>query len=158
MKKNTFFAIISSIVLGALLPGCDPYGYDSYTDPYSYDTSSDVLSLRNFSSDTTVWYIPDRESALGTLPAELSEWQKIAIFEILPHSTYYLSFDSGDNYVTPLETYQTTDALSIYVFKKADWRTHTWEELIQNELWCYFGTYTVEQAVAANCTITYPIQ
>lgn len=133
-------------------------GYDSgyYDDDY-YETNDVVLTARNFSSDATVWYIPDKTHA-DPLSDEMSEWQKISLFEIDTHSSYCIRFDSNDNYVTPIETYGIGDTLTLYIFKKDVWDSHSWQELVNDRLWSCKARYSVADAISAKGIITYPIQ
>lgn len=150
--------IIALIAAGFLFGACSSaFDYDrgNYDDSY-YETNSEVLTIRNFSSDATVWFIPDRDHA-EVLPDELSEWQKISVFEVEPHSSYPILFDSNDFYVTPIETYGPEDTLIVYVFKKDVWNGYSWKELVEGRLWSCKAGYSVQDAVSSSGIITYPM-
>lgn len=155
MKKNILI-FVSVIAAAFLASSCDRY-YDKYYDPSYYETSNDFMTLRNYSSEATVWFIPAKENS-GTLPSELSEWQKISIYEIDAHSAMTLKFDSLDSYVTPVETYAPTDRMVIYVFPKKVWDSHTWAELVSGEMWTGKGSYSVDEMVQLNKIVTYPMR
>ena len=140
----------------AAVCGCDKY-YDGYYDDLYYETSKDVLTFRNFSNDTTVWFIPDSEHS-GNLPEELSEWQKISIWELNPHSACTISFDSNDSYETPVETYGVNDRMVIYVFKKSVWESHSWNELVNGRMWSGKVAYSVDDVLKLNRIVTYPMR
>lgn len=152
MKR--IFAVLTALVL---ICSCSA-DYDSgYYDDNYYETNDVVLTARNFSSDATVWYIPDKPHA-DPLSDEMSEWQKISLFEIDAHSSYSIRFDSKDNYVTPIETYGMGDTLTLYIFKKDVWDSHSWQELVHDGLWSCKARYSVADAISAKGIITYPIQ
>ncbi|MBP9987563.1 MAG: hypothetical protein KBT44_06555 [Bacteroidales bacterium] len=152
MKKH--IAIIA--LIAALACSCDKY-YDGYYDPEYYATSKDFLTLRNYSSDVTVWFIPAKENS-ETLPDELSEWQKISIYEINGQSARTLTFDSEDNYVTPVETYGIDDEMVIYVFKKEIWDAYEWKDLVKGKKWSGKCSLSVKDALESKSVITYPIR
>lgn len=152
MKRN--IAIIA--LVAALACSCDKY-YDGYYDPEYYKTSKEFLTLRNFSNDATVWFIPAKENS-EVLPDELSEWQKISIYEINGQSALTLTFDSDDNYVTPVETYGINDKIVIYVFKKEVWDACSWEDLVKGKKWSGKCTLSVEEALASRQVVTYPMR
>lgn len=151
MKR--YIALIAMIA--GLTCSCDKY-YDRY-DPKYYESSTDFLTLRNYSSDATVWFIPAKENS-KVLPDELSEWQKISIFEVSGKSAVTLSFDSKDNYVTPVETYGIKDTMAIYVFKKDVWNKNEWKELVRGQKWCGKCVLSVEDALKLQKVITYPMR
>lgn len=154
MRTKIILAVLPAVV--ALVCGCDRY-YDSEYDERYYETSKDFMTLRNFSSDTTVWFIPERDNA-ATLPSELSEWQSISVYEIGPHSAMILTFDSNDSYVTPVETYGVEDRMVIYVFKKKVWESNDWSALVSGKMWCGCVSYSVDEIVALNKIVTYPMR
>ena len=154
MKR--IYSIILAVAALLVLSACDRY-YDGYYDDEYYESSTNFLTLRNFSSDTTVWFIPEKAYA-ESLPAELSEWQRISIFELWPHSSEILSFDSGDNYETPLETYGVADRFTIYIFKKSVWESYTWQDIVNGKMWCGKCSLTVDDAVAQKRVVSYPIR
>lgn len=154
MKKIIIY--ISVLAAAVLAVSCNKYN-DGYYDPAYYKTSREFLTLRNFSSEATVWFIPAKENSV-TLPAELTEWQKISVYEIDAKSSYTLTFDSDDSYVTPVETYSTTDKMVIYVFPKKVWDAHTWSELVAGQMWTGKGSYTVDEMVALKKIVTYPMR
>lgn len=157
MKKTIYLIMAAAVALMAAACSKD-YSYDSgYYDDRYYETSKEVLTLRNFSSDTTVWFIPELECA-ENLPSELSEWQKIAVTQLLPHSSGTLTFDSNDSYVTPIETYGPDDNLSIYVFKKNVWDNYLWSDIVKDRMWCGHCTLSVEEAIALRGIVTYPMR
>ncbi|MBQ0077138.1 MAG: hypothetical protein KBS55_00685 [Bacteroidales bacterium] len=131
--------------------------YEGYYDNAYYEKTKNFLTLRNYSSDATVWYIPDVDHA-DVLPTELTEWQKIAIYSVDAHSSGSLTFDSSDNYETPVETYGVDDELVIYVFKKDVWNSHSWSELVAGQMWCGKCTLSVEDALKSNGIVTYPMR
>lgn len=150
--------IIIALSAIALLCSCNKDYYDEgYYDDKYYKSSKEVLILRNFSSDTTVWFVPEKDHATS-LPAELSEWQKISICEVQPHSSYSLTFDSNDSYVTPVETYGPSDSLQIYVFKKSVWDSHSWEELVSGKMWSGYCSLSVKDAIDLDGIVTYPMK
>ena len=53
MKR--YIALIA--LAAALACSCSKY-YDGYYDPEYYKSSKEFLTLRNYSSDATVWFIP----------------------------------------------------------------------------------------------------
>ena len=152
MKRN----ILAFVLVSVLAVSCDWY-YDGFDEYRYYDNTTQFLTLRNYSSEATVWFIPSKENS-ENLPSELSEWQKISIYDVDSRSSMSLDFDSDDNYVTPVETYSPTDRMVIYVFLKSVWDSHTWAELVNGQLWSAKVSYSVEEIVAQNKTVTYPIQ
>lgn len=155
MKK--YIVLLAAALL--TLSSCHKGGYDSMGDSEipPYETNQGFLLLRNYSSDDTVWFIPDKEHA-DNLPADaLSEWQKISVFTIAAHNSYELTYDSNDNYLTPLETYGVDDKMTFYVFKKKVWDAHTWSELVSKQLWESKCSLSVEDAIKQNRTLTYPM-
>jgi len=155
MKNNIISTIFLAFVAMAAV-SCDKY-YDGYYDPAYYETSTNFMTLRNYSSEATVWFIPARENS-ETLPSELSEWQKISIYELGAKSSMTLSFDSDDSYVTPVETYSPTDKMVIYVFPKTVWDSHTWAELVAGKMWTGKCSYSVDEMVALKKIVTYPMR
>lgn len=152
MKR--YIALIA--LAAALACSCDKY-YEGYYDPEYYKSSKEFLTLRNYSSDATVWFIPAKENS-ETLPEELSEWQKISIYEINGQSACTLTFDSDDSYVTPVETYGPDDRMVIYVFKKDVWDKHGWAELVTGKMWSGKTSLSVEEAVKLKKIVTYPMR
>lgn len=153
MKRNLLLIILSAVAFVS----CNKDYSDGYYDPPYYEAAKSFITLRNFSSDNTVWFIPDK-SCNGMLPAVLTEWQKIAIYEVAAHSSYSMTFDSNDNYVTPIESFGVNDRMTIYVFKKDVWDSHSWSELVNNQLWSSKGEYSAEDFITLNKVVTYPIQ
>lgn len=141
------------------LSSCDKEGFDSIGEETipPYETNKGFMLLRNYSSDDTVWYIPDKEHADNLPIDKLSEWQKISIFNIEAHQSYELTYDSNDNYLTPLETYGVNDKMVFYVFKKQVWEAHSWSELVTGRLWECRCELSVEDAIKQNRTLTYPM-
>lgn len=155
MKRHIGYLLLTVLAI-AILDSCDRYYNGYYDDPF-YETNTMFLTLRNYSSDATVWFIPDA-SCSGELPSELSEWQTIAIYELEPKSAVQLTFDSGDDYVTPVETYGVNDSMSIYVFKKDVWESHGWPELVSGKMWCGRCSLSVEEARKLHGIVTYPMR
>lgn len=154
MKKS----IIITMLAAAVLCACDKNYYrEGYYDDKYYQSSKEVLTLRNFSSDETVWFVPEQRYA-ESLPMELSEWDKISVCQVGPHSSYTLDFDSKDNYVTPIETYGPGDRMSIYVFKKSVWEKYSWQEIVEGRMWCGHCTLSVDEAVKLDGIVTYPMR
>lgn len=153
MKKNILISL-SVIVAAFLASSCDRY-YDGYYDPAYYETSNEFITLRNYSSEATVWFIPEKENS-EILPSELSEWQKISVYEIDAHSAVTLTFDSDDGCVTPVETYAPTDRMVIYVFLKKVWDSHEWAELVSGEMWTGKYSYSVDEMLQLKKIVTYP--
>lgn len=149
-------SILCTVLALAAAVSCDRY-YDGYYDDPYYDTNTYFLTLRNYSSEATVWFIPDAECA-GELPQELSEWQKISVYEVQPQSAVQLSFDSEDNYVTPVETYGIGDRMTIYVFKKNVWDNTEWSEIVAGSKWCGKCSLSVEDARKLKGIVTYPMR
>ena len=148
----------AACLLVAALSACSADKYtEGYYDSKYYESSTSYLTLRNFSSDTTFWFIPEKEYALS-LPEELSEWQKISIYEVAPHSSYILTFDSSDSYVTPEETYGPEDSMAIYVFSADAWKHNSWQELVRGSLWTCSGLYSVEDILSLDGIVTYPMR
>lgn len=153
MKRSLLVMI--AVVLGL---GACSHDYEAgYYDDTYYETNDVVLTARNFSSDATVWFIPDRDHA-DSLPDELSEWLKISVYRIDAHSSYSIMFDSNDGYLTPIETYGKDDTLAVYVFKKEIWDSHSWNELASGELWSCKARYSVADALSTGGIITYPMR
>lgn len=152
--RRFFFNIMVTALVFMVLSSCDRY-YDGYYDDIHHSTSTGFLNLKNYSSEATVWFIPDAETA-GNLPSELSEWQKIDVYEVAPQSSVCLTFDSEDNYVTPVETYGIGDRMEIYVFKKDVWDNYGWAEIVAGRMWCGRFSLSVEEARELNGTVTYP--
>ena len=151
--------ILFAAVLVFALNSCNKQAFDSIGEGGvpPYEQNQGFLLLRNYSSDDTVWFIPDKEHA-ANLPADaLSEWQKIAIYTIAAHQSFELTYDSDDNYITPLETYGVNDKMVFYVFKKKVWETHPWSELVSGKLWVCKCELSVEDAIKQNRTLTYPM-
>lgn len=155
--KNSISHIFAALSLIALFSACSKSDYDMMeTEPF-HEYSTRFLVLRNYSSDDTVWFIPDKDSA-ASLPSELSEWQKIAIYSIPAHGKLDLTFDSTDNYVTPVETYGVNDKIVIYVFKKSVWDSNVWSALVSGKLWSGKCELSVEDARELNGFVTYPMR
>lgn len=156
MKK--IFVILAAAIF--TLSSCNKDGYVSIGEGERppYEDNYGFLLLRNYSSEDTVWFIPDKEHADALPENELSEWQKISIFHIEAHSSMELTYDSSDNYTTPLETYGVEDRMTFYVFKKSVWGSHSWSELVSGQLWTCKYSLSVEEALAQNRTVTYPMQ
>jgi len=155
MKQNIIILALMGIIAFVAV-SCNK-SYDGYYDKEYYETSTEFLTLRNFSSDSTVWFIPERDCA-DNLPESLSEWQKISIFELAPHSSYVLSFDSNDSYVTPVETYEVNDRIAIYVFKRSVWQSHSWAELVSGKMWSGYCRYSVDEMIELRQIVTYPMK
>ena len=153
MKKTIFAALLLCLV------ACNKGSYDSIGEDCvpPYEQNQGFLLLRNYSSEDTVWYIPDREHS-ENLPADaLSEWQKISVFVVPAQSSVELTYDSNDNYLTPVETYGVEDNMVFYVFKKTVWDSNDWKALVSNKLWSGKCSLSVQQALAQSRTVTYPM-
>ena len=148
-------SIIPFIVIASALVSCSKY-VDGYID-YNYGSSTEgsFVTLNNYSSDATVWYIPDLEHA-SALPETLTEWQKTSVYEVDAHSSFTVWFDSTDGYVTPEETYGVSDTMPFYVFKKSDWDAFTWQELVQDQMWAGVRNFTVQQMIDADSNVIFP--
>lgn len=147
--------ILVAVVLSALC-ACDRY-YDGYYDDICVPAPDAFLTFRNLSSDSTVWFVPEKACA-EALPEELSEWQKISIFELEPHSEQVLFLDSNDDYETPVETYGMDDRFTIYIFKKSVWNSYSWQDLVSGKMWSGKCSLTVDEALAMKATVTYPLR
>ena len=157
MKNRIFCGIAAPLLLLPVLllaTGCDKYNVGNTSYDY-IQTSSSFATLNNYSSRATVWYIPEKQYA-DSFPETLSEWQKIDVYEIEARSSHTLTFDSDDNYVTPIETYGASDSMVFYVFFKSDWDSFSWKELCEGKMWAGKCTLTAEQLVKASRTVTYP--
>ncbi|MBP9986961.1 MAG: hypothetical protein KBT44_03435 [Bacteroidales bacterium] len=155
MKRHIGYIFLIALAVAGL-SSCDRY-YDGYYDDLYYETNTVFLTLRNYSSEATVWFIPDVKCD-GELPSELSEWQKIAVYAVEPKSAVQLTFDSSDDYVTPVETYGVNDRMAIYVFKKEVWDSHDWPELVTGKMWCGRCSLSVEEARELHSIVTYPMR
>lgn len=155
MKAYIYNLLVFALVI-VTLGSCKGYDKGYYDEKY-YETNVNFLTLRNYSSDATVWFVPDVEYA-ENLPSELSEWQRIAIYDVDAHSSGYITFDSNDNYVTPVETYGVGDKMVIYVFKKDVWEKYEWPEIVAGKMWCGKCSLSVEDARELNGIITYPMR
>lgn len=155
MKKFIEFILLISAAI-TVLGSCDRY-LDGYYDDRYYETNTDFLTLRNYSSDSTVWFIPEA-GCKGDLPSELSEWQLISVYRVPPKSAVQLSFDSNDNYETPVETYGINDMMTIYVFKEKVWDKYGWGDIVAGQMWCGKCRLSVEEAVALHGIVTYPMR
>lgn len=135
---------------------CDKAYEGSYpvSDPVENNVS--FMMLRNFSSETTVWFIPDKACATS-LPTVLSEWQLISVWEVKPNSKVSVTFDSNDGYVTPIETYGVDDKMAFYVFKKSVWDSNDWATLVKNKMWCGCCFLSASEVLEMNRMVTYPI-
>lgn len=155
---NRIYSIITVLAAALLISGCNKY-YDGIEDSENkyVEHNSRFLILRNYSSDDTVWFIPDKDCAT-TLPAVLDEWHKISVFEVEAHSSYDLTFDSTDNYVTPVETYGVNDKMVFYVFKKSVWEANDWATLVSGKMWSGKCELSVDDARALNGFVTYPMK
>lgn len=153
MAKHLIRIVVLALSL-TVLSSCFQYN-NGYFDIPLYEGNTDYLTLKNYSSESTIWLIPDAEHA-GQLPSELSDWLKTDLYEIEPRMSRQLSFDSTDGYVTPAETYGIGDKMVIYVFKKEIWDNHGWEEIVEGSLWCNKYTLSVDDALNHNKTIIYP--
>ena len=155
MKK--ILTLFAAAVLA--LSSCNKGDFDSIIGDEipPYETNHGFMLLRNYSSDDTVWYIPDKEHADNLPTDKLTEWQQISIYTVEAHQSYELTYDSNDNYITPLETYGVDDEMTFYIFKKYVWDTHSWSELVAGKLWECKCTLSVEEALAQNRTLTYPM-
>ncbi|MGN1226917.1 MAG: hypothetical protein ACI4TL_06755 [Candidatus Cryptobacteroides sp.] len=155
MKK--IFVILTTLFC---LVSCMQKGYDSIGEDCvpPYEHNQGFMLLRNYSSDDTVWFIPDKDHAENLPTESLTEWQKISVFTVPAHSSYELYYDSQDNYITPVETYGVEDRMVFYVFKKEIWDSKSWQELVEGQLWSGNCSLSVEEARAQNCTLTYPMQ
>ena len=152
MKKTIFALILATLAATA----CSKY-YDDYSW-WNYDYSdASFATLCNYSSEATVWFIPEKKYA-DNLPEELTEWHKISVYEIAPRESLTLTFDSDDDYVTPIETYGTGDSMVFYVFHKSDWDTHSWKELREGRMWTGWCSLSVSQMLEKNSKLTYPFQ
>lgn len=153
--KHKLLVIMAAALLS--LGSCSPAYDEGYYDEEYYKTNDVALTARNFSSDATVWFIPDKEHA-DSLPSVLSEWQKISVFHIDAHSSYTIMFDSNDDYLTPIDTYGKEDTLAVYVFKQDIWDSCSWNELVSGEMWSCKAKYSVADALATKGIITYPMR
>lgn len=156
MKKFASYFILTAFMLAAVA-ACDRYSDGYGYDPSYYRTSSEYMTLRNFSSDTTVWFVPEKQYA-DALPDSLTEWQRISVYRIAPHSSFILTYDSSDSYVTPEETYGPEDSFTIYVFKSRDWNMYPWKTLVSGQKWVGKVSMTVEEAAGLNNIVTYPMR
>ena len=153
MKKTIFAALLLCLV------ACNKGSYDSIGEDCvpPYEPNQCVQLRRNNSTEQTARYIPDREHS-ENLPADaLSEWQKISVFVVPAHSSVELTYDSNDNYLTPVETYGVEDNMVFYVFKKTVWDSNDWKALVSNKLWSGKCSLSVQQALAQSRTVTYPM-
>ena len=156
MKGNTRSFAFAALLLLVLSAGCSKY-YVGYYEETEVPTEGTFATLRNHSSEDTVWYIPDKDHA-GSFPEALSDWQKIALYEIPARSSCSLCFDSEDDYITPVETYGISDAMVFYVFRKSDWDSHSWKELYEGRMWAGIRTLTVSQMLDAGKVVNFPFQ
>ena len=156
MKNSILSLAVTALLSCVLYSGCWKYDCGYYEETY-IPTEDVFATLKNYSSEDTVWYIPDKEHS-EELPQTLSDWQKISVYEIPARSSENLYFDSTDNYTTPLETYGTADAMVFYVFRKSDWDSHSWEELLNGQMWAGRCSLTVTQMLDSDQTVSYPFQ
>ena len=154
--KRYIFAIMLAALTVTGISSCDRY-YDGYYDDRYYETNTQFLTLRNYSSEATVWFIPEA-ACNGELPAEISEWQAISVYTVPPQSAVQLSFDSEDNYVTPVETYGVDDRMTIYVFKEYVWNNCGWDDIVSGSMWCGKCSLSVADARKLNGIVTYPMR
>lgn len=157
MNKIHFILVAVAALL--LLPGCNKDYMKDYDEREPFkENKRTFLILRNYSSDDTVWFIPDKAFSVALPAAPLDEWHKISVFEVKAHSSYELTFDSTDNYVTPVETYGPDDRMLFYVFKKDVWDSNEFPDLVSGQMWSGKCSLSVEEARELNGFVTYPMR
>ena len=150
MKK-----IIITLMAAMSLLSCAKY-YDTSWVSY-WDSADFFVTLKNYSSDDLIFFIPEKQYA-ENLPLQLSDWQKISVYEVKANSSISIEFDSDDNYETPIETYGVDDKMFFYIFKQSVWDSNSWEDLVNGKKWVACNSYSVEKIIALKRTISYPIK